>query len=172
MFSIRTGMTIERTIASFFRLDDRTWKRHANPSSVISRNTALPLLIIAFWSRIWFGWWALIPVGFALVWTWLNPRLFSEPDSYEHWSSKAVFGERLWMNRDEVPVPVHHRRVPNILSVVSGIGMLLVIWGVAFFEIWPLILGAVLIYLGKLWFLDRMVWLWEDMSDEEIDKKI
>lgn len=46
-------MTIERKIASFFRLNDETWKRHANPWSVISRNTVLPLLIIAFWSRIW-----------------------------------------------------------------------------------------------------------------------
>ena len=157
-------MTIERIIASLFCLDDGTWKRHANPWSVISRNTALPLLIIAFWSRVWFGWWALIPVFLAFVWTWLNPRLFSEPDSFDHWSSKAVFGERFWLNRDCVPVPLHHRRVPNILSAISGIGMLLVIWGVIFFEIWPTLLGAVLIYLGKLWFLDRMVWLFEDMN--------
>ncbi|PKL59860.1 MAG: hypothetical protein CVV33_05680 [Methanomicrobiales archaeon HGW-Methanomicrobiales-4] len=157
-------MTIERKIASLFRLDDDTWNRHANPWSVISRNTTLPLLIIAFWSRVWFGWLALISVFLALAWTWLNPRLFSEPDSFDHWSSKAVFGERLWLNRDQVPIPLHHRRVPNILSVVSGIGMLLVIWGVIFFEIWPTLLGATVIYLSKLWFLDRMVWLWEDMN--------
>lgn len=87
-------MTIERKIASFFRLNDETWKRHANPWSVISRNTVLPLLIIAFWSRIWLSWWALIPVFLATAWTWLNPRLFSEPDSFENWCSKAVFGER------------------------------------------------------------------------------
>jgi len=171
MLSFRTGMTIERTIASFFRLDDDTWKRHANPWSVISRNTALPLLIIAFWSRLWLGCLALIPIFLAVVWTWLNPRLFSEPDSFDHWSSKAVFGERLWLNRDRVPVPIRHRRVPNVLSVISGIGMLLVIWGVCYFEIWPTILGVVLIYLGKLWFLDRMVWLWEDMAEEEIDNR-
>ena len=43
-------MTPERTIAQLFRMDDATWLRHANPWSGILRNTALPLLIIAFWS--------------------------------------------------------------------------------------------------------------------------
>ncbi len=162
-----------------FRLNDETWKRHANPWSVISRNTALPLLIIAFWSRVWFGWWALIPVTLALVWTWLNPRFFSEPDSFDHWTSKAVCGERLWMNRDQVPVPSHHRQTPLILSVLSGVGMILVIWGVLYFEIWPTLLGATVVYMSKLWFLDRMVWLCEDMgmdsqymSEESLRKRI
>jgi len=27
---------------------------------------------------------------------------------------------------------------------------------------WPTLLGSVLICCGKLWFLDRMVWLYED----------
>ena len=160
-------MTIERKIASFFRLNDETWKRHANPWSVISRNTVLPLLIIAFWSRIWLSWWALIPVFLATAWTWLNPRLFSEPDSFENWCSQAVFGERFWLNRDKVPLPVRHRTVPHILSFLSGMGMLLVILGVYLLESWPTILGTVMVYLGKLWFLDRMVWLWEDMGREE-----
>lgn len=157
-------MTLERKMASLFRLDDETWNRHANPMSVISRNTALPLLIISFWSRVWLGWWALIPVILALVWIWVNPRLFSVPDSFDHWTSKAVFGERIWLNRDQVPVPINHRKAPHILSAVSGIGMLLVIWGVYALEIWPTLLGAVMVYLSKLWFLDRMVWLFEDMN--------
>lgn len=45
--------------------------------------------------------------------------------------------------------------------------MLLVILGVYLLESWPTILGTVMVYLGKLWFLDRMVWLWEDMGREE-----
>jgi|GEM_PF-3630839 len=32
-------------------------------------------------------------------------------------------------------------------------------------EIWPTLFGAVTIYLGKLWFVDRMVWLYHDMKD-------
>ena len=158
-------MTLERTIAGIFRLDDAAWMRHANPWSVILRNTVLPILIIAFWSRLWLGWWAAVPVVLALLWTWANPHLFPAPRSLDHWTSKCVLGERVWLNRDEVPVPVYHQRVPNILSAVGGTGMLFVIWGVFVFDPWLVLFGTVVVYLGKLWFLDRMVWLWHDMKN-------
>ena len=51
-----------------------TWLRHAHPWSVVLRNTVLPILIIMFWSRMWLGWWAVLPVALALLWTWFNPR--------------------------------------------------------------------------------------------------
>jgi hypothetical protein len=54
------GMTFERTIARLFRMDDATWLRHAHPWSVILRFTVLPLLILAFWNRLWLGWLAVI----------------------------------------------------------------------------------------------------------------
>jgi len=158
-------MTLEGKIARAFALDDATWLRHANPRSVILRNTALPVLIIAFWSRLWLGWGSVIPVALALLWTWFNPRIFPAPQSLDHWTSKAVLGERVWLNRDAVPIPLYHRIVPNILSVVSAIGMLFVFWGVLLFDLWPTLSGTVMVYLGKLWFLDRMVWLWNDMQD-------
>lgn len=159
-------MTLERKIASAFALDDETWRRHASPWSVALRNTVLPVLVLAVWSRVWLGWYALVPVAVALLWTWYNPRIFPAPASFDHWASKAVFGERVWLNRDAVPVPVHHRTVPNILSAVSGLGMLFVLWGVLFYGIWPTVFGMALVYCGKLWFLDRMAWLWEDMREE------
>lgn len=146
-------------------MDNATWLRHANPWSVLLRFTVLPILIIAFWSRFWLGGWVVVPVFLALLWTWVNPRIFSVPQSLDHWTSKAVLGERAWLNRDVVPVPVYHRTVPNILSAVSGIGMLFVLWGVLVFDPWPTIFGTMIVYLGKVWFLDRMVWLWADMQD-------
>ncbi len=155
-------MTLSKRIASLFQLDDDTWARHANPWSVWSRTTVLPLLILAAWSRVWIGWWALGPGAVALLWTWLNPRLFGRPESFDTWASKSVLGERLWMNRDEDPVPEHHRVVPNILNGVNGIGSLFVGWGVVQLSIWPTVFGAALVYAGKLWYLDRMVWLYED----------
>jgi hypothetical protein len=158
-------MTLERKIARSFALDDVTWLCHANPWSVISRFTILPLLILAFWSRVWLGWWAVIPVALAFLWTWANPRIFKAPQSFNQWTSKAVLGERVWLNRDTVPVPVYHRNIPNILSVISGIGMLFVLWGVLLFELWPTLFGMAMVYMGKVWFLDRMVWLWQDMQD-------
>lgn len=41
------------------------------------------------------------------------------------------------------------------------------VWGLAFLDPWPTILGAALMFLGKLWFVDRMVWLYEDLKDKE-----
>lgn len=158
-------MTLERRIAGVFGLDDAAWMRHANPWSVILRNTVLPILVVAFWSRTWLGWWAGIPITIALLWTWANPHLFQAPRSFDHWTSKSVLGERVWLNRDFVPVPGYHRRVANILSAVGGIGLLFIVWGVIFFDPWPVLLGAVMVYMGKLWYLDRMVWLWQDMKN-------
>jgi hypothetical protein len=158
-------MTFERKIAKAFALDDVTWLRHANPWSVLLRNTVLPVLVIAFWSRLWLGWWAVALIALGFLWTWFNPRIFPAPVSLDNWASKAVLGERVWLNRDAVPVPERHRTAPNILSGISGIGMLFVFWGVFAFDLWPTLFGLALVYAGKLWFLDRMAWLWEDMKD-------
>jgi hypothetical protein len=158
-------MALERRIALLFGMDDAVWLRHANPWSVISRNTVLPVLVVSLWSRVWLGWWALIPVGLSLLWTWYNPRIFPAPPSLDHWASQGVLGERVWLNRDRVPVPAHHRRVPTLLSAVSGLGMLCALWGVCVLDPWLTFFGAMIVYMGKLWFLDRMVWLWKDMQD-------
>lgn len=157
-------MTLERYIAAAFRLDEEVWRRHANPWSVWTRFTALPLLIVAVWSRAWLGWWALVPVGAALAWIWVNPRVFPPPASFDSWASKGVFGERLWMNRDNVAVPVHHKIVPNVLVGVSALGLGIAVWGVVTFGVWPTVFGATLSIVAKLWFVDRMVWLYQDMT--------
>jgi len=158
-------MTLERKIASAFRMGDVTWRRHANPWSVWTRFTVLPLLIIAFWSRVWLGWWSLIAIVAALLWTWLNPRLFSPPVSMDSWAAQGVLGERVWLNRDNVAVPEHHRRVPNFLSAASAAGGVFVIWGVVALQIWPTVFGAMALIVCKLWFFDRMVWLYHEMKD-------
>lgn len=54
-------MTLERKIAAAFNMSEDAWARHANPWSVWTRiATALPLLILAVWSRVWLGWRSLI----------------------------------------------------------------------------------------------------------------
>ena len=157
-------MTFERRVAGLFRLDDAAWERHANPWSGWSRLTTLPLLILSFWSRQWLGWWALVPVAVALAWLWLNPHLFPPPRSTRNWMSQGVLGERVWLNRDKVPVPNHHRMVIYVLNLVSGAGVILVIWGVAALAICPTLLGTVVVFMSKLWGLDRMVWLYREME--------
>jgi hypothetical protein len=157
-------MTIERRIADLFRLDDHGWERHANPWSCWTRLTALPLLALAVWSRVWLDWWSLVLVGLAVLWVWINPRLFPPPHSTRNWMSRGVLGERVWLNRDRVPVPEHHRLSPHVLSVAGGIGASLVIWGVMTMTLWPTVLGMVIVFVSKLWFIDRMVWLYAEMK--------
>ena len=48
-------MTLEEKIARSFSMSEETWQRHANPWSVWTRFTALPLIILAAWSRS--CWW-------------------------------------------------------------------------------------------------------------------
>src|SRR5665647_1988481 len=79
--------------------------------------------------------------------------------------SKGAMGERVWLNRDAVPVPVYHLRVPNVLSAISAISVLFIVWGVLVFDLWPTLFGTLMAYMSKLWFVDRMVWLWQDMQD-------
>jgi hypothetical protein len=43
--------------------------------------------------------------------------------------SKGAMGERVWLNRDAVPVPAYHRTVPNVLSAVAVISVLFIVWG-------------------------------------------
>lgn len=158
-------MTLERTIARLFRMDERARRRHTNPRSGYSRFSMVPLLGIAFWSRTWLGWWALIPIAAVVLWAWLNPRIFPEPRSTKNWASKVVLGEWVWMNRKNVPVPKRHRYVPNMLSLAAGIGGAFFVWGLIVLDVWPAVFGGAMTVISKLWFADRMVWLYEDMKD-------
>jgi len=49
-------------IAKAFMMGENTFMRHANPWSGHTRFSMLPLLALAFWSRIWIGWWSIILV--------------------------------------------------------------------------------------------------------------
>ncbi|MGD8400643.1 MAG: hypothetical protein PVH64_06875 [Bacillota bacterium] len=157
-------MTMERKLAAIFHLTDENWLRHANPWSVGTRYTVLPLMAAAFWSRVWLGWWYLVPAGLSLIWVFLNPVLFDKPRSTNNWASKSVLGERVYINRDQIAIPKHHQALPPFLNVLAGVGMIMAIWGLVALNIWLTISGILLAYLGKSWYLDRMVWLYEDMG--------
>ncbi len=158
-------MDFGQTIAATFSMTDEVWARHANPWSVWTRVPLVALLAGAVWSRVWLGAWALAPVALLLLWTWINPRAFPPPPSTDNWASRSVLGERVWLARAELPIPDHHRRAATILSVVAAAGVPFLLWGLYALQIWPTLLGICLILLGKLWFIDRMVWLYDDMKD-------
>ena len=165
-------MTAEDRIAKAFGLDDLGWARHANPWSGWTRfATCLPLLVLAIWSRIWLGYWSLVPVALAVAWIWLNPRAFPPVADDRAWISKGVFGERFWSRRHRLPVPARHRVMPNVLNIASLGGVPFLAWGLAALDIWPTLLGLFLITGSKLWYIDRMAILYEDMVFEHPDMR-
>ena len=159
-------MTAERKIAKFFNLTDENWMKHSNPWSVWTRYSVLPFIILAFWSRIWISWWFLVPAVLSIFWMFMNPIFFNKPKTTNNWASKAVLGERVYLNRDKIDIPsIHKTPLLKLLNIVSSIGMGLAIWAVVYYSVWGVIFGTVLAYLGKSWYLDRMVWLYEDMKE-------
>jgi len=158
-------MTLEKSIAKFFKMSDDVWARHANPWSVWTRYTTMPALALSVWSRVWIGWWAVVPVIVALIWVYVNPRIFNKPKTTQSWTSKAVLGERVWLNRKNIPVPGHHYQIINILTAISTIGAIICVYGLIVLSIWPTVFGIVVVFLGKTWFLDRMVWIYEEMKN-------
>ncbi|WP_245416127.1 DUF6653 family protein [Microvirga sp. 17 mud 1-3] len=152
-------------IARLFAMDERTWERHASPWSVWTRVASFPLLLLAIWSHAWIGPWAILAVALVAVWLWLNPRLFRPPARTDSWSAMATFGERVWLNRKAVPIPAHHARMANILSVVAALDALPAFAGAVLTDLTAALTGAAVVMLGKLWFCDRMVWLYRDMKE-------
>lgn len=157
-------MTAERKIARLFGLDDAGWARHANPWSGWTRFiTCLPLLVLAIWSRIWLGWWSCGPVALAILWIWLNPRAFGPVSDDSAWITKGVFGERFWSDRHQNPVPERHRVLPNLLNGASLVGFPFLVWGLVALDPWPTVYGMTFIIGAKLWYIDRMAILYEDI---------
>ncbi|WP_300039205.1 DUF6653 family protein [uncultured Roseobacter sp.] len=157
-------MDIFKASEKIMKMDDAAWARHANPWSVWSRFSCLPLIVAAIWCRIWIGWWALVPLGLALIWTWINPRLFAPPAALDSWASRGVMGERFFLNRHEVPVPEHHLRAAWWLTAVSAAGLIVLIAGLWIQDGMLTLFGLVVSIGGKMWFVDRMVWIYEDMT--------
>ncbi|WP_375688975.1 DUF6653 family protein [Pseudooceanicola sp. LIPI14-2-Ac024] len=146
-------------------LDQAGWDRHANPLSVWTRYTVLPLFVLAVWSRVWLGWWCLLPLALVAVWARVNPHLFAPPATTRSWASRAVMGERVWLNRDTVPILADHAAWAVRLSVLNGCGLVPLAWGLWALDPGWTACGVAVIMIGKSWFLDRMVRLFDDMAD-------
>ncbi|MDO6762454.1 DUF6653 family protein [Agarivorans sp. 1_MG-2023] len=158
-------MNITQLAEKLMGMDERSWRRHANPWSVYSRFTILPLISLAFWSRQWLGIYAIVPILLSIAWIWVNPRLFGEPANTHHWASMGTFGERIYLKRKHVKIPRHHLQPCIILQVLSGLGVPLFIYGLYQLDITILIAANCWIMAFKAWFVDRMVWLYLDMKD-------
>ena len=107
--------------------------------------------------------------GILVIWLILNPKAFKKPKSTKNWASKAVLGERVWINRKKVPIPKEYAFMAMLLNTINGSGLPFLIYGLYSFHFWTTLLGMVLIYAGKMWFLDRMVWLFENMKEKHTE---
>ncbi|BDD10820.1 hypothetical protein FUAX_32520 [Fulvitalea axinellae] len=156
---------MEEKLAKLFGLNDENWLKHANPKSVWTRAPLLPFIVLAIWSKEWIGIWCLAPLTTLFIWTIINPSFFPAPKTTNNWASKAVLGEKIWINRKKTPIPTHHNRAINILVSVQLTGLVLIIIGIYQLNPWQAISGTICVFLGKMWFLDRTVWIFEDMKD-------
>ena len=143
---------------------DADWRRHANRWSGLTRFTCLPLLVLAIYSRVWIGWWALLPTALALGWIWWNPRAFPVPRDFGSWMSRGVLGERIFLDRANRDLPGHHLAAANLLALASLPGAILLIWSLVVLSPLGAVTGTVLTILPKTWFVDRMVWLHVDVT--------
>ena len=158
-------MNIEKKLETLFGMTEEVWQRHTNPISVWSRYCSVPILFLAIWSRVWFGWWALVFILLAIFFTWWNPRMFPAPKSTKHWPSMAVLGERVFL-KEQYRLPPHHSDMILFIKYVMFVGLLLVGTGLILLDKQLTILGTLILLIGKSWFLDRMVWLYLELKDQ------
>lgn len=147
-------------------MDDAAWAKHANPWSGWTRMSILPLFCLAVWSRIWLGWHVLWLIAALLLWTWLNPRLFPIPRNEEAWMTRAVLGERLWLAGNIPDAQAHHLTICRYLNLAGGLGVIVLAYGLWRLDFGWTMAGLVTVLATKLWFLDRMVWLRQDMTED------
>jgi len=157
-------MTMDARMAKVFGLEGDAWQRHANPWSVYTRIPIPLLLAAAIWSRWRLGRWSLVPVGLVCAWTAVNPRVFPPPPSLDHWASRGVLGETYWADRTAVPIPARHRVAPNVLKGVSALGVPFIVRGLVVRDGWMLMFGLAVQMAGKVWFIDRMALLYDDVA--------
>lgn len=155
-------MSYGKKLEKMMSMSDETWERHTNPWSGWTRVSIIPLFTLALVSRIWLGWGCLIPIILTLLWTWYNPRAFPKPIDTNNWMSKGVLGERIWLDKDNYQVASHHIKMSHVINIATALGLIPYIWGIIMLDYKLISLGMIILIGGKLWFLDRMVWLYHD----------
>jgi hypothetical protein len=157
----RSGNRVTRA----FGLKGGAWMRHANPVSVWTRFAVLPLLALSIWSRDWIGWWSLVPIALSIMWLMVNPLFFHEPRSTRNWASKSVLGERIWTDDDHSTFPDGFLDgVPAVTTGFQVVGLAILVYGLVVLDAVATITGIIVTQVAKLWFLDRMVLLFQAMK--------
>jgi hypothetical protein len=131
------------------RFADRFWARHSNPKSGWTRVPSGAVMVYAIYRRNW------RLLGAALVWTAINPFLFSPPDTEDAWMTRAVLAERWWINE------AGNRTVglgyPNICNTAGALGFVYALYAAWRQSPTGATLGVVASVSLKLWWLRVLV---------------
>ena len=73
-------------------------------------------------------------------------------------------GERLYLNRKNAPIPKHHNPILKVITGLATLGVGVLIYGLFTLNLWAAICGLLLSMIAKLWFVDRMVWLYMEVN--------
>ncbi len=103
-------------------LPDRVWKRHSNPWSGWTRVPTGAVMVAAVHQR------DLRLLLAALVWTVVNPLLFSPPEDESAWMTRAVLAERWWIEEGHSTVGTDYPNVCNAVGALGFLGALLAAW--------------------------------------------
>lgn len=96
--------------------EERFWTRHSNPKSGWSRVPLGAVIVYAVYHRNW------RVLGAALVWTVVNPFVFSPPETDEAWMTRGVLAEQWWIREQgNQTVGLDY---PNICNTLGAIGFL------------------------------------------------
>jgi len=155
-------------------LTNLIWRKYTNPWSIWVRFFILPMLIVSMWSRVWLDQWSLILIVMTLAWIWFNPRIALSKKTKNVWAMQAILGERLWLDRQNNLIPEHHFFVITALQIIVIVSFLTCVVGIVLLNKWLTFFGLCFTYIGMCWFLDRMVWLYNDdkLSREKSKLKI
>lgn len=161
-------MIWEARLARLFGLDELGWARHANPLSGWSRAlTGLPVIVLAAWSRVWIGCWAVLPGVAALVWLLINPRLFPPPANDHAWMTRGVLGERLWARRAALDAPELRTSLPHALNVLTALGFGVMAWGLVVLDLRLALAGAAVSFAAKMGFIGCVAGIYRRASQRD-----
>jgi hypothetical protein len=93
-------------------------------------------------------------------------RLFHMDErTWERHASPWSVWTRVWLNRKTIPIPGHHVRMAHLLTAASALGFAVALVG-AFLNDWlATVSGGLMAWFAKMWFCDRMVWLYDEMKN-------
>ncbi|RLG84134.1 MAG: hypothetical protein DRO40_02430 [Thermoprotei archaeon] len=129
------------------KLRKEFWLCHSNPWSGLTRMLISPFLYLTIWYHNWVG------LGIVILWTIVNPIVFPKPKRTDNWFSKAVLGEKAWLNKfRSKPQP----DLPFLLNTLTAIFFVPSIYFAYVNMFWPTLYCATLMSIFKLWYVDRV----------------